>query len=109
MTLSPKYQLAATTAVAALSICVPARPAHAEVTSVVPTEGCANHPKGTEFQGRTGGNENNVCLGIGLQYIGPQVGGVTSVVGATAIGSVINAPVVTSGGNGATPIGSPIL
>ena len=103
-----KCQVAAAAAFAALSICVPAIQASAEVTSVVPALGGCDHPKGTEFQGRTGGNENNMCLGTGLQYVGPAIGGVTSVVGATAIGAVINAPVVTSGGNGATAIGKPI-
>jgi hypothetical protein len=53
----------------------------------------------TEGQGRTGGNDYQVCTGAGLTFIGPAVGQVATVIGPTIISPsvVIGASAVSAG------------
>jgi len=119
MTLNRRCGRAVAAALGALSICASGAAARADVTGLSPavqmpvngiaSAGDCTHDRhtngaagiGGDGQGRTGGTENAQCQQSGLQFIGPGVGQVASVTGATIIGATINAPVQTSAGSAA--------
>jgi len=122
-----KALVAALTATAALAVGVPAASANAAATpqfSVptglaptafggfpeTPVGGILSTPSntgagpcgsatGNEGQGRTGGNDYQVCMGTGLSFIGPSVGQIATVVGPTIIGPAFVGTSVVSAGN----------
>ena len=60
---------------------------------------------GPENQGGTAGTTTYLCLGTGLQYVGPQIGQVASVVGPTIIGPGFVSNVNVTAGNAAIGVG----
>jgi hypothetical protein len=118
MTLNHTRRGAVTVALAALAIGAPAAGANAQVLTPAvqaPVNGSASAGSctrdridngafgvGGDLQGRTGGTEDVQCQGAGLQFIGPSIGQVASVMGPTIIGSTVFAPVQTSAGSSAT-------
>ena len=119
MALNRTRRGAVATALAGLSICASAAGANAQVLTGTPavqapingsaSSGACTHDRhntggfgfGGDGQGRTGGTEDVQCQGAGLQFIGPAIGQVASVMGPTIIGSNVNAPVQTSAGSSA--------
>jgi hypothetical protein len=61
--------------------------------------GPCGYAVGSEEQGRTGGNFNQVCAGTGLTFIGPSIGQVASVIGPTIIGPASIGVATTSAGS----------
>jgi len=56
---------------------------------------------GAENQGGTGGTNAYLCLGAGLQFVGPAIGQISSVIGPTIISPGFVGQVVVSAGDGA--------
>ena len=93
--------LAAAAATAAVALSVPPGSASAQDLPPLPVPGAAGGtcpwsfaPSGLGDQGAT---QNQVC-GAALVFIGPDIGQISSVVGPTIIGGVVNAPVTTTAG-----------
>jgi hypothetical protein len=97
---SIRTRLAAVAAASAtLAVTAPISSAGAQEISPAPFPaggGCPVivSPSGLGDQGAT---SNQIC-GAGLVFIGPAIGQVSSVVGPTIIGGVVNAPVTASAG-----------
>jgi hypothetical protein len=63
------------------------------------TAGLCGSATGNEGQGRTGGNDTQVCMGSGLSFIGPSVGQIATVIGPTIISPAVVGTSVVSAGN----------
>jgi hypothetical protein len=61
--------------------------------------GACTTATGNEGQGRTGGNDNQVCLGAGLSFIGPSIGQISTVIGPTIITPAFVGTSIVAGGN----------
>ena len=58
---------------------------------------CVTAP--AEGQGRTGGNDIEVCMGTGLAFVGPASGQVATVIGPTIISPAVVGGTIVSAGN----------
>jgi hypothetical protein len=75
-----------------------ARQAALSIPTGIPAGACTTIT-GNEGQGRTGGNDNQVCLGAGLSFIGPSTGQIATVIGPTIISPAFVGNVIVSAGN----------
>jgi hypothetical protein len=92
--------LAAAATTAAVALSVPAGSASADVPPIAfpgPLGGTCPWSVAPSGLGDQGATQNLVC-GAALVFIGPDIGQISSVVGPTIIGSVVNAPVTVSAG-----------
>ncbi|MCW3066927.1 MAG: hypothetical protein JWN32_4099 [Solirubrobacterales bacterium] len=71
--------------------------------AAVPTATCGTATN--DGQGRTGGTATEVCMGSGLNFVGPAVGQIASVIGPTIIGPAVIGTSVQSAGNVAIGVG----
>jgi hypothetical protein len=96
-------RVAAAATLVALAIAAPvatadaAGPTAGYPVGVPPGNGCLG-PISPSGVGDAGATDNQVCGGLVLAFVGPDVGQVATVVAPTIIGSVVNAPVTASAG-----------
>ena len=107
MTLARKRSRAVTGAAVALLLCSSAPRLNAQVVPMVtPVDGIAGSADCThdrtnngvvgipgDVQGRTDGTQDIACQDQGVEFIGPKVGQVATVIGPTIIGGVIDEPI----------------
>jgi hypothetical protein len=76
-----------------------ARPVALSTPVGLPAAASCGPQTGNEGQGRTSGVDNSVCVGSGLSFVGPSVGGIATVMGPTIISPGFAGSVIVAGGN----------